>query len=44
MFFNARQGDPRLYHLILDSTVLSAEACTGITVRAAQDRFGAAAP
>ena len=44
VFFNARQGDPRLYHLILDSTVLSAEACTGIIVRAAQDRFGAAAP
>ncbi len=44
LFFNARQGDPRLYHLILDSTVLSAEACTDIIVRAAQDRFGAAAP
>jgi hypothetical protein len=44
VFFNARQGDPRLYHLILDSTVLSAEACTDIIVRAAQDRFGAAAP
>ena len=44
VFFNARQGDPRLYHLMLDSTVLSAEACTDIIVRAAQDRFGAAAP
>ena len=44
VFFNARQDDPRLYHLILDSTVLSAEACTGIIVRAAQDRFGSAAP
>ncbi len=44
VFFNARQDDPRLYHLILDSTVLSAEACIGIIVRAARDRFGAAAP
>jgi hypothetical protein len=44
VFFNARQGDPRLYHVILDSTVLSAEACVDIIVRAAADRFGAAAP
>ena len=44
VFFNVRQDDPRLYHLILDSTVLSAEACTDIIVRAAQDRFSAAAP
>ena len=39
-FFNARQDDPRLYHIILDSTVLSAEACVDIIVRAAMDRFG----
>jgi hypothetical protein len=44
VFFNVRQDDPRLYHLILDSTVLSAEGCIDIIVRAAQDRFGAAAP
>jgi cytidylate kinase len=44
VFFNVRQDDPRLYHLILDSTVLSVEACVDIIVRAAQDRFGAAAP
>jgi hypothetical protein len=41
VFFGARQDDPRLYHLILDSTVLSLEACTEIILRAAQDRFGA---
>jgi len=41
VFFSARQDDPRLYHLILDSTVLSAEACVEIIVRAAEDRFGA---
>jgi len=29
--------------VILDSTVVSAEACIDIIVRAAQDRFGAAA-
>jgi hypothetical protein len=43
VFFGARQDDPRLYHLILDSTVLSAGACVEIILRAAQDRFGAAA-
>jgi hypothetical protein len=41
VFFNARQDDPRLYHLILDSTVLSVAACVDIILRAAQDRFGA---
>jgi hypothetical protein len=40
VFFSARQDDPRLYHLILDSTVLSAAACVEIIARAAQDRFG----
>lgn len=40
VFFNARQEDPRLYHLILDSTVLSVEACVDIIARAALDRFG----
>jgi cytidylate kinase len=44
VFFNARQDDPRLYHVILDSTVLSVEACVEIIVRAAQDRFGAVGP
>lgn len=42
VFFGARQDDPRLYHLILDSTVLSLEACIEIVLRAAQDRFGPA--
>jgi cytidylate kinase len=44
VFFNVRQDDPRLYHVILDSTVLSAEACIDIIARAAQDRFGTAGP
>jgi hypothetical protein len=44
VFFNVRQNDPRLYHVILDSTVLSAEACISIIVRAAQERFGTVAP
>ena len=43
-FFNARQDDPRLYHVILDSTVLSVAACVDIIVRAARDRFGAVEP
>jgi cytidylate kinase len=44
VFFNVRQDDPHLYHLILDSTVTSIEACVDIIVRAAQDRFGSAPP
>ena len=44
VFFNARQGDPRLYHVILDSTVLSVEACIDVVARAAEDRFESAQP
>jgi Cytidylate kinase-like family len=44
VFFNARQDDPRHYHLILDSTVLSPETCVDIIVRAAQQRLGTVAP
>jgi cytidylate kinase len=40
VFFNVRQDDPRLYHLIMDSTALSVEGCVDIIVRAASDRFG----
>jgi Cytidylate kinase-like family len=40
VFFNVRQDDPRLYHVVLDSTILSVEACVDIIVRAALDRFG----
>ena len=39
VFFNARQGDPTLYHVVLDSTALSVAACTDIIVRAAKERF-----
>jgi len=42
VFFNARQDDHRLYHLILDSTALSVGACVDLIVRAAADRFGQA--
>ena|ERR1700761_1354109 len=40
VFFGARQDDPRLYHLMLDSTVLSVDTCVEIILRATQDRFG----
>ena len=44
VFFNARQDDPRLYHVMLDSTALSPETCVDIIVRAAEHRLGAVAP
>jgi len=37
--FNVRQDDPGLYHVILDSTVISPEGCVDIIVRAARDRL-----
>jgi cytidylate kinase len=40
VFFNVRQDDPRLYHLVLDSTALSVEASVDVIIRAAGDRFG----
>jgi hypothetical protein len=39
VFFNARQDDPSLYHLILDATAVSVEACVDVIERAALDRF-----
>jgi cytidylate kinase len=39
VFFGARQDDPRLYHVILDSTALSVQTCVEIIARAARDRF-----
>ena len=44
VFFNVRQDDPGLYHIVLDSTVISVQGCIDIIVRAAKDRFGSAAP
>jgi hypothetical protein len=44
VFFNARQDDPRLYHVMLDSTALSPETCVDIIVRAAEHRLGEVAP
>jgi cytidylate kinase len=40
VFFNARQDDPGLYHVILDSTALSLETCVDLITRAATDRLG----
>jgi cytidylate kinase len=40
VFFNVRQDDTRLYHIVLDSTALSVDSSVDIIVRAAQDRFG----
>lgn len=39
-FYRQRQDDPRLYHLIIDSTVLPVEACVDIIVKAAGARIG----
>jgi hypothetical protein len=39
VFFNVRQDDPHLYHVILDSTAISVAACIDVIVRAATDRF-----
>jgi cytidylate kinase len=39
VLFNARQNDCRLYHLVLDSTVLSLDTCVDIIVLAVSDRF-----
>jgi cytidylate kinase len=39
-FYRQRQDDPRLYHLIIDSTALPVEACVDIIVRAAGARIG----
>jgi cytidylate kinase len=44
VFFGVRQNDPRLYHVMLDSTALSVDACVDILVRAARDRFGIDVP
>lgn len=36
-------GDPRHYHLVLDSTALSLDTCIEVIARAAQDRFAKSA-
>jgi Cytidylate kinase-like family len=40
VFFNVRQDDTRLYHIVLDSTALSVASSVDIIVVAAHDRFG----
>ncbi|MFJ9556808.1 AAA family ATPase [Nocardiopsis sp. NPDC101807] len=37
-FYHADPADPRHYHLVLDTSALSLEACTDLVVRAAEDR------
>ena len=39
-FYKTDARDPTLYHVILDSTVLTMETCTEIIVTAARDRAG----
>jgi hypothetical protein len=38
-FYRHRQDDAHLYHVIIDSTALSVDACVDIVVRAARARF-----
>jgi cytidylate kinase len=38
VFYNAHQGDPRHYHLVIDSTALPVDACVDIILRAAEAR------
>lgn len=38
VFYNVHQGDVRLYHLVINSTVLPLDACVDIIQRAAQTR------
>lgn len=42
VFYRARQSDTSLYHMVLDSTVLSFSACTELIVTAAGYRLGLA--
>ncbi len=38
VFYNAHQGDPRHYHLVIDSTALPVDACVEIILKAVQAR------
>lgn len=42
--YGVRQEDPRLYHLILDSTVLDLDTCVDLAERAARVRLPASDP
>jgi cytidylate kinase len=39
MFYGVSQGDVSLYHVILDSTALSSDACVQVIVDSARDRL-----
>jgi cytidylate kinase len=43
-FYGADWTNPGLYHLMLDSTAISIEACTEIVLEASEDRFSRAEP
>ena len=40
VFYRARQSDPGLYQIVLDSTALGPEACTGAIVLVAREYLG----
>jgi cytidylate kinase len=39
-FYGADWADPRHYHLVIDSTAISADCCREVILAAARDRFG----
>jgi len=43
VFYKARQGDPALYHVMLDTAAVDLDTCVGIVVTAARARFAASA-
>ncbi|MBR8740453.1 AAA family ATPase [Nocardiopsis sp. MG754419] len=43
-FYRVDAADPGHYHLVVDSTVLSIDACADLVVRAAEDRAGRLPP
>ena len=44
VFYRVSQDDSKLYHLMIDSTELSFDACVDLILRAAEDRLGLKAP
>ncbi|MCK4177366.1 AAA family ATPase [Aciditerrimonas ferrireducens] len=42
VFYRVHPGDPRLYHLVLDTTAIDEDAAVELVVRAARARFQAA--
>jgi len=42
VFYRVHPGDPRLYHLVLDTTAIDEDTAVDLVVRAARSRFAAA--